>query len=369
MNTQNRILIVDDSPTNLLVIDAALENYQRLTAESGEEALRVLATAEKLPDLILLDVIMPGLDGFETCRRIKADSRTADIPVIFLTAESDRDHIRKGFDSGGADYVTKPFDHQELRLRVQNHLMLYMQKRDLLRANNKLIALEKQRDDLVHMIAHDMRSPLQAIAGNLELIQLDCTDLSEQMLEDLRDCTDAVKTIEEMINSMLLLSRMESGNLPLNRVETDAAELLRQTLKRYSAVMAGRTVTTDVPAAPLMAACDATMITRVMTNFLDNAIKYTPDTAPMHLTLSSDGATLYFAVKDSGVGIAPEHQKYVFEKFARLDVPALRGKKSFGIGLAFCRMAIESHGGQIGVDSDGIPGRGSTFWFRLPLLP
>lgn len=360
----NRILIVDDAPANLVAIGAALKDYQRLIATSGEAALQLVEN-DPLPDLILLDVIMPGMDGYETCKRLKADPRTADIPVIFLTAENDRDHIRHGFDSGGCDYVTKPFDDRELVLRVKNHLDLHIQKQELLSANKRLLSLEQQRDALVHMIAHDMRSPLQVISGNLELLLLDADTLPTQTVEDLHDCADAAKSIEDMINSMLTISRMEAGNFPLNKKDTDVSALVNQSLRRYSAVTEGRVVTNDMPPEPVMAFCDDSVVGRVITNFLDNALKYTPANAPVHITLTTDGENVRFAVKDNGPGIAPEYHAFVFEKFARLNIPSMKGRKSFGIGLAFCRMAIESHGGIIGVESDGV--NGSTFWFSIPV--
>ena len=372
------LLVVDDVESNIdILLNALGEDYAIRVATNGVNALDSVKRVR--PDLILLDVMMPGMDGFEACRRLKDDPTTQDIPVIFVTALNETMHKIKGFSVGGVDYVTKPFQFEEVRARVDAHLELHRQKGELCRQKlelsrqkcelqqsyDKLRETETQRDGLVHMIAHDMRSPLFAILGNLEMAEM------EHLPKDATVCIDsalsAAGMIIEMISTLLDVSKMEAGQMTLEFSAVDMRNLVMETIRMVEPLRGQRKLAIKSPDEIEAVVGDTHLIRRVLQNLIGNALKFTDKdkgiiTVCIEITAKDK---MRVSVVDNGNGILLEHRGKVFDKFYQIAAHKQSKGHSTGLGLAFCKLAVEAHGGEIGLESD--MEMGSTFWFELPL--
>lgn len=364
--TENRILVVDDTPVNIQSLTAILkaEGYQISVATNGKQALEVLNRI--CPDLILLDVMMPEMDGFETCRRLKADENLSEIPVIFLTAKTETADIVQGFELGAVDYVAKPFNTHELLARVHTHLALLLQKRQLKENYERLSELERLRDNLVHMVVHDLRSPLLGLSGCLQMLQMDLGEkLEPEQAEDLDSALTAAQRLSEMVTSLLDVSRLEAGEMPLHKQVCDLRPVISAAIESLGGLTKGRQVIFESPEEAVTLCCDADVATRVVANLLGNALKFTPASGEVRITTAVEANLVKTSVIDTGPGIPPEYRELIFEKFGQVDAREEGRKFSTGLGLTFCKLAVEAHGGVIGIDS--VVGQGSTFWFTLPV--
>jgi two-component system sensor histidine kinase/response regulator len=357
----SRIMIVDDTPENLQLLETFLRDldYQVFALPNGEMALR--AAAKEKPDLILLDILMPGLDGYEVCRRLKADPHLADIPVIFLSALDEAWDKVRAFQVGGVDYLAKPIQMEEMRARITTHLQLSRQRNELSVHLEKLRELERLREDLTHMIIHDLRSPLAVVELNLELVKSLLVSQDGEILEPLDDAVSHARRLAEMISQLLDVGRLENGRMPLGFADCDLVDLVQAVKKSVAGLGGGRPVNLVQSGATIIR-IDADLIGRVLGNLVLNAYKYTPEGASIELRLDGGEDEIRVSIADRGNGIPAELREAIFEKFGQASRRA--GRPGFGVGLAFCRLAVEAHGGRIGVDSQ--VGKGSTFWFTLP---
>lgn len=362
------VLIVDDRPENIRVLDVILRpHYEVKAALDGEKALAIARSTDP-PDLILLDIAMPVMDGYEVCRVLKEDAGTADIPVIFVTAKSGVEDERKGFDVGAVDYITKPITPTLVLARVKTHLKLQTQNIQLLDNYKRLRELEDVRDSLVHMIIHDLRSPLMAVLGYLEMLETyekdNLTDRGKKYVKSARVSTE---TLNRMISSVLDVSRMESGSLTLALTEFDLAQVAREVLAKLESLKGNREIVLELPERSVLLVADQGIVSRVIENLLGNAFKFTPTEGRICLTVNSNGDHVRFVVKNTGEVIPAEYHRKIFEKFGQVESNQRGRNYSTGLGLAFCKLAVEAHGGQIGVTSE--PAQGSAFWFELPASP
>ena len=339
------LLIVDDTPENIEVLVEILSpEYRTKVALTGEKAVGLCA-GDGPPDLILLDVMMPGMDGYEVCRRLKVAEPTRDIPVIFVTAKTEEQDETKGLELGAVDYITKPISPAIVKARVRTHLALLTQRQQIEESYVRLQELESLRDNLTGMIVHDMRSPLMAIMGGVQLLS-EKLDEADEDFQFATMATAAASELNEMVTSLLDISRMESGHMPLEAI----AEF--------------EEIRLAVTGESTPAAVDEKLLHRVFQNLLNNAIKFSPGGSTVLVTVARDGECVRVAVADSGPGISEEYREKIFEKFGQVEARKKSQKHFAGLGLTFCKLAVEAHGGQIGVDSE--VGRGSTFWFTLP---
>lgn len=368
MEQNGTVLVVDDTHTALKLLADILKaaGFQVRPADSGELALA--SAAGSPPDLILLDINMPALDGYEVCRRLKRDERLKDIPVIFISALSETIDKVKAFGVGGVDYVTKPFDAAEVEARVRTHLELRRQ-RQLLQANyQELRRLEGLRDNLVHMVVHDMRSPLMSVSGSLELLRLHLPAQDADAKSILKLGLDGTAELITLCNAVLDVSRLESGQMPVNRAPCDMLTFVSEAVAATKVQADFRCVSVRVEGAPVCAWADSGLAYRVIVNLLTNAIKHSPENAAVRVVLRKEPAWVRVEVIDAGAGIPPEHHNKIFEKFCLVEARQEGQKHSAGLGLAFCKLAVEALGGEIGVRSQ--VGHGSAFWFLLPpVLP
>jgi len=369
------ILAVDDTPHNLDILSSILSarGYRVRAAISAEMALMSLNSA--LPDLILLDVRMPGLNGYDLCRRLKSDERTRDVPVIFVSALDDPLDKVEAFAAGGLDYVTKPFHAEEVLARVETHLRLRRLRLDIEEKNRRLednyrrlLELETLRDNLTHMMVHDLRSPLMGVMGRLGTLLLKTGNgLEAGDRTWVEGALASARRMNEMIGAMIDVSRMETGQMPLNFADGDVSTIARQAIETLAGLADDHAIRAEYPDAPAVVRCDAEIVRRVVVNLLSNALRYTRAGTDIAVRVSAASDAVRVWVIDNGPGIPPEYHERIFEKFGQAATYDTGVKYSSGLGLTFCKMAIEAHGGRIGLVSE--EGRGSAFWFDLPRTP
>jgi signal transduction histidine kinase len=360
------ILVVDDTPANLTLLCDMLKTrgYRARPVPNGELALQ--AARAQQPDLFLLDISMPGMDGFELCRRLKSETQFQDTPVIFLTAHTDSADKVKAFSVGGVDYITKPFQLDEVHARVETHLRLCQQKRALQESYDRLSRLEKLRDDLVHMLVHDLRSPLMALWVLIDDAHNEVKGLAPELESDLVIGLDAVKSMTRMVTSVLDVSKMEAEAMTLTREECDLAALARDVLAEMRGLLGERKIVVQGETTATTVA-DKELVVRVIQNLLGNALKFTGRRGEIRVVLTTNGDAVRFAISDDGPGVPQELQQKIFEKFGQLECHKKNERHSTGLGLTFCKLAVEAHGGAIGVMSEPEQS-GSTFWFTLPRM-
>jgi two-component system, sensor histidine kinase and response regulator len=364
------ILVVDDNPTNLSVVSEHLkeQRYRVVVARDGLSGIERAAYAK--PDLILLDVMMPRMDGYETCRQLKQREDLRDIPVIFMTALSEISDKIKAFQAGGVDYVTKPFQQEELLARVHTHLQLYRQQADLELKNRQLVEMEKMRDDLVHMIIHDLKTPIWGINAYSEMIRATEIGLSRQSAEMMDHITGTSARLLEMVGSILDVSKMEAGRMALAIAPCRAEKLVRFVYDKVSPLAGKRALLFERAAscADDEFEADEGLLTRVVENLVSNAVKFSPDDGEIRIVADVDAERARISISDTGYGIPEESRDTVFEKFGQVADRQNMKKYSTGLGLPFCRMAVEAHGGRIWLDTQ--PGEtGSRFVFEIPRNP
>ena len=359
------ILVVDDTPANLQVLVGMLKERGHRVRPVLEGRLALRAAKAEVPDLVLLDINMPDMNGFEVCEQLKADPKLADTPVIFISGNNETADKVRAFSVGGVDYVTKPFHMAEVEARVATHLELRRKRRELQESYEALRRLESLRDSLVHMVVHDLRSPLAAISACLEVIKWDAEEQHRRELaSDVETALHATRTIIRLVNSVLDVSKMEGTQMRLQFAPSDIAAVARESVDELESLVGTRLLVRDWPDEPVMALVDRDVVARVMQNLLGNALKFTPSAGSITVAVEANDDMVRVAVSDTGPGIPREYRERVFEKFGQVEAASHGQKFSTGLGLTFCRLAVEAHGGRIGVDSE--VGHGSTFWFVLP---
>lgn len=357
------VLIVDDTIDNLRLLSDLLgaQGYEVRAVTSGRQALQ--AVEHDPPDLVLLDITMPEMNGYDVCRRLRAMDRSKDVPVIFLTALNETADKVRAFESGGVDYVTKPFQFEEVLARVKTHVALRRAQVALASSYARLNALEQLRDDLVRMVVHDMRSPLAALLINLRILKRGAAALSEDDRSILQSSLDSADILDRMANDLFDVSRLEDCRMPVERAEWDLTRMAHEVRSVLGTLDVDRPIDIET-VEPVKATCDGALIRRVIENLVGNGMRHTPAGTRLRLSITRGEDRVRVAVHDQGGGVPPEARKKIFEKFGTVEARQESAYHSAGLGLAFCKLAVEAHGGTIGVDP-GVPS-GSTFWFELP---
>ncbi len=367
------ILIVDDTPENLISLKKVLEkhNFEVDTASSGEEALRKVLKNEYV--LIILDVQMPGMDGFEVAEAISGYSKAKETAIIFLSAvNTENKFITKGYSSGGLDYITKPVDMSILLLKVKTFYRIYEQSRKLIEIQNALLEeiefrkqAEHKKDEFISIASHELKTPLTSVKGYVQLLErsIDKGD-KETIKKHLQKAQVQLEKLNELIADLLDISKIESGKLKFNKQFFNLEDLLQNIIEIMHQSNPEFTIT-KVGRAEELIYGDEMRIEQVIINFLTNAIKYSPGTSEIKIFVKTDNGKLYVGIRDYGIGIAPEQQKSVFEKFFRVEETALHFQ-GLGIGLYISAEIIRRHGGEVGVHST--MGEGSEFYFTIPIV-
>jgi two-component system sensor histidine kinase/response regulator len=354
------ILVVDDTPANLRLLHRLLgaEGYRVRLATNGELALR--SVREESPDLILLDVVMPGMDGFAVCRALKEQEASREIPIIFISALSETDRKLEAFAVGGVDYVTKPFQSAEVLARVRTHLELLQHRRALLALNERLLASNRELDRFAHVVAHDLKAPLQGISGYAELLLLTDPSLSPTARERLEHIQGSTTRMGELIDRLLRYAKLSSA--PPALAPVDLGALAAGICAELQPAIEACGARVDLGELPWVMA-DATLLEQVFRNLLGNALKYhQPDRPPVvEICAHRQGERVAISVRDEGIGFDSADEDVVFGLFQRL--PAHRDIEGTGVGLAVCKKIVEQHGGRIAATS--ALGHGATFTFTL----
>jgi two-component system sensor histidine kinase/response regulator len=360
------VLIVDDEERNRELLGEVMGGvgYQTLFASDGLEAIDVVTEHGGAIDLILLDVMMPELDGFATCVRLREMDSAAGIPILMVTALTGREDRLRGIGAGANDFLTKPLQVAEVRLRVRNALiqkrLADQVKQDLFRLRD----LEQLRDTLVHLVVHDLRSPLTGLSLSLELLLLSPA-LSEKEGQLVRDAQVASERLMHLLSTMLDMSALEAGKFPLVPQSVCMVDTLRTAVDRLRVVTGPRGLTFESLLDEHVMKFDPDAVTRMVDNLVHNAVKATTSKGNIAVRFSvADGRALV-EVLDDGYGIPVDQHARVFEKFGRAEQARTNQRPTgWGLGLTVVRMASEAHGGAAGFDSE--EGKGSRFWFWIP---
>lgn len=348
------ILIVDDTPANLRLLAGLLGNagYQVRPARDGRMALSV-AQANP-PDLILLDIMMPEMDGYEVCRQLKADERTREIPVIFISALDDVHDKVKSFTLGAVDYVAKPFQAEEVLARVRSHITLYKLQRDLREQVAEL-------DAFSHTVAHDLKNPLALVIGLIDFVLLQFADeVPEEMVDYLKKIQTTGYRGVNIIDELLLLASVRKQDVQLRPL--DMEQVVAKAQDRLVFMIDKYRGEVHLPDQWPTAVGYAPWVEEVWVNYVSNALKYggQPPRLELGTAVQPDGMVRYW-VRDNGPGLSPEKQAVLFTEFVRLNEVRVEG---FGLGLSIVRRIMDKLNGRVGVHS--VEGQGSEFYFELP---
>jgi signal transduction histidine kinase len=389
-----RILIIDDDAGDRAILGDLLAAYGHAvaTAGSGAEGLRLARMLQ--PDLIILDVMMPDLDGFAVCAQLRADQATAEVPIIMATALDDRQSRLRCLDVGADEFLTKPVDSAELRVRVNaiarvnryrrllderaraereiRQLNAELEQRvadrtaELSEANAHLRELNAFKDNLVATTSHDLRSPLGGIQNLAEVLLMEQMNLSDDARGLVQHIFDDAQHLIAMVSDMLDLSRLEAGKVELDPIALRVSDVARRSLDALKASAEAKTIDVELavePGEPLVSA-DPIKLSRIMNNLLSNALKFTPAGGQIKVTVGPEPSGAYIRVADTGLGIPAGALPRLFEKFHQIHGRGTAGERGSGLGLAIVRQLVDLHGGAIEVASE--EQRGSTFSVHLP---
>lgn len=379
MDDQKNILIIDDNPNNLRLLSQLLveRGYKVRAVLSGERALA--AVQSTLPDLILLDIMMPEMSGYELCRRLKAAPQTQDIPIIFISALAETEDKVKAFSVGGVDYVSKPFQVDEVLARVETHIdlrelrsqlqvanaTLAQQLAELSELNEQLQKQNAELDAFAHTVAHDLKNPLNLVMGNAELLRSYAEPQDSLTLESSDSIFKAAKKMDNIIESLMLLSGVRRvADVTMHPLDMEYIVLEAQ--DRMADLIKERQVVITLPSVWPIVWGYGPWVEEVWANYLSNAIMYGGE--PPHVEIGAtqlEDGSVRFWVHDNGAGLTQEQQAQLFTPFERLEQARIQG--GHGLGLSIVRRIVEKLGGTVGVES--FPAEGCTFFFSLPYFP
>lgn len=363
-----RILVVDDDRLNVRIISNILksEGYELADASSGEQALERYERFN--PDLVLLDVMMPGINGFETCREIHRRHGDSSAPVIFITAKSESDDIVEGLSAGGVDYLPKPFRGKEVLARLRTHLSMKLLLEEQKSLVEQLSAANAAKNKFLGMAAHDLRNPLASIRGLAEFLRDGVVGpLSKDQIDLINTIHEASQGMLDLVNELLDVATIESGELKIVPEDRNLVELITKSvyLANIDAAKKGTKIEFQSDIREAVLRIDGAKIRQVIDNLLSNGVKYSPPGSTVAVELERGEAYLAFSVRDQGPGIPEGERDKLFKDFGRLSVVPTGGEKSTGLGLAICRKIVDAHNGQI--SAENLTGGGCRFRVTLPL--
>ncbi len=355
------ILIVDDMPANIRILGQLLrDRYHVLAATRGEKALAI-AASENPPDLILLDIVMPDMDGYEVCRRLKEKSRGNDIPVIFITAKGEVEDETKGLETGAVDYIVKPFSPPIIMARVRTHLALKRQRDELAQMTMDLRELNRMKDDLLAVTSHDLRSPLNGILGFADLL-LEKDYLDDEDQEALAHIKTSGNVLLSLVNDILDLSKVRSEQVELKLEPLVLADVIKTSISSLKHLAMGKRQSLHFKdqSDHRVIMGNASALGRVFNNLLSNAIKFTPEQGSIHLMIEPvHEGTVGVSVKDTGIGISEEKVPYLFDQYTRTSQSGTSGEKGTGLGMSIVKELLEKQTIPITVKSE--VGKGTVF--------
>ena len=354
MTAAVNILVVDDEPNGFDVIEALLfrEGYEVHYAANGFAALEYLETT--LPDVILLDVMMPEMDGLEVCQRVKSHKDWQHIPIVMVTALSSKEDLGRCLDAGADDFISKPITGIELRARTRSMLRIKQQY-------DALATALQLREDLSHSVVHDLRNPITSITLAIEI--LNSTDLDSKQSRKVNQMGRSVQQLRSMTDQLLVLAKADAGKMLLNRQTCSIADLVAETVANFDDLAQAKKINIKYERS-LNADLnlDRDLIGRTIENLLANAIKFSPSQSEIAIALHSQDDAIAIEIADQGKGITPELQQAIFERYEVGQI--MPGIQQTGLGLAFCKLIVEAHDGQIWAESNDP--QGAVFTIQLP---
>jgi two-component system, sensor histidine kinase and response regulator len=360
------ILIVDDNPNNLQVLGKALldNNYGVEFATNGEQALNWLS--ERKFDLVLLDINMPGMDGYEVCKRIRSDSSLSFMPIIFLSADNEREAILKGFELGGQDYVTKPFDNRELLVRIKTHLALKDSLERLEEEKEKARAADNLKSAFLATMSHELRTPLNSIIGfSGILLKEKPGPLNTEQKKQLGMVQDSARHLLSLINDVLDISKIEAGQLTMNYQICSLSEIVNIVADtcRPMAEKKNILLEVDLDFTRDEIISDPLRVSQILLNLVNNAVKFT-DKGKVIITGKCLEEFAELKIIDTGIGIEKSNIELLFRPFMQISTGIARKYEGTGLGLSICKKLLDMLNGKIEVESS--PGKGSIFTVKLP---
>jgi signal transduction histidine kinase len=369
------ILVVDDDPRNVRLVESMLKpsGYVILQAYDGREALHRVETER--PDLILLDVMMPELSGFELCTLLRARHETRLLPILMVTALNALEDKVRGLELGADDFLTKPINRTELLAKVRSILrvkrlqdQVEKHRRELEAANRELLLTQRFQESMTQMVVHDLKNPLAGIMGNIQLVQMQHERMAAPRREELlQRSLDSARQMARMIQNILEVAKLEEQKMPLKREALDVRAIVAEQTAEIASLSArdGIRLETEVAAGLPPVDADRELLGRILGNLLSNAFKHTPSGGRITVSAGEEGDGILLSVRDTGEGIPEDLLPYIFEKFVAGESENRRRQTyDSGLGLTFCRLAVECHGGRIAVASR--PGEGTVVTVHLP---
>ncbi len=364
---KDKILVVDDMAINLELINSVLNlegNFSLVLVSDGKSAIRKAKT--NYFDLILLDIMMPEMDGFEVCKILKSYPTTKDIPIIFLTALNGPKDIQKAFQYGAVDYISKPFSREELTSRVNLHISLKRTREELVKAKRAAEAAAEAKAIFLANMSHELRTPMNGIIGMVDILKR--TELTDAQQEYLNIIESSGENLLTIINDILDLSKIEAGHMELESIPFSLSEEMRRVMNIMQIIADKKKLLVKLHVGkevPPFVKGDPVRLKQIIINLVNNAIKFTEKgdiTVSVENKSAENGKVhLLFKVMDTGIGISPEGQKKLFRSFSQVDKSTTRKYGGTGLGLMICKNLTQMMDGEIGVES--VEGAGSTFWF------
>ena len=362
-----KILIVDDVVSNVLLLKILLTNekFQVCTANNGTTCIEM--ARKEHPDLILLDVMMPDMNGFDTATVLKKEEGTKDIPIIFLTALNTPQDLVHGFQVGASDFLTKPFNKEELVMRVTQQISLVAAKRIIEKQNQELRATLTNRDKMYSVIAHDLRSPMASIRMVLNLVVASASPetVGPELYTLLDQANRESEEVHDLLDNLLKWTKSQTGRLTVVKQDLDLNDIIPGVVEIFEAIAYTKRIKLDLKKtdAPLVVNADNDMLKTVVRNFLSNAIKFSPEDSSIEIIMATEGDMAKVSVRDHGVGIAADRIGSIFHKGE--TTYGTGGEEGSGLGLQLCQDFARKNGGDCTVES--VEGQGSTFSVLIPL--
>ena len=365
--SEYKILIVDDVVSNVLLLKILLTNekFQVCTANNGTTCIEI--AKKEHPDLILLDVMMPDISGFDTAVILKKDEETKEIPIIFLTALNTPADLVHGFKVGASDFLTKPFNKEELVMRVMQQISLVAAKRIIEQQNAELRATLSNRDKMYSVIAHDLRSPMASIRMVLNLVVASTSPelVGPELYELLDKANKESEDVHDLLDNLLKWTKSQTGRLNVVIQDLDLNDIIPGVVDIFEMIAQTKRIKLNLqmPDSPLVVTADNDMLKTVVRNFLSNAIKFSPEDSSIEIMMTKEAEFAKVSVKDHGVGIAPDRLGSIFHKGE--TTYGTGGEEGSGLGLQLCQDFARKIGGDCMVES--VVGEGSTFSVLIPL--
>lgn len=353
------IMIVDDIPENLQVLGSifAAKQANLIVAQDGETAIS--NAKEEIPDIILLDIAMPGTNGFDVCGALKEDPTTRNIPIIFVTAKTSAEDLQKGFEMGAVDYVTKPFNPSELLMRVSNHL-------ELSKSQKSLEKLLDDKNKFISLVAHDIKSPLSSVKALMGILvdEYDTMDDTEKK-EIVVSLHESIESQYSFVDDLLKWGQLQLNRVELHKVLVTPEHIIKSIISVLKLNASNKSISLDSEIkTDKKIFADATHVENVISNLVSNAIKFSPKDGSIVIAAESADDMIVISVKDNGVGMSDSEKDKLFKKNIIHTTLGTNDEKGTGLGLLLTKEMVEKNGGQIWFES--VLGKGTTFFVSFP---